>query len=112
MTMQMMGTFTCEAGVFTVMHSQPGPPPFDIKMLGLKSTSICTACWAGYVASYAMWSGRLYLAELRVMADRRELPDICGIYPEGLWDAKYSGLRLPLGHCGDLEITSETACEL
>jgi hypothetical protein len=103
---QATGNLTTEIGVFTVML--PGgdePRPFAPEMLGLKATGFSTGCYDGYVASYAMWKSRLYLAELEILANRRELPDICGIYPEGEWDAKYRGLRLPLGFCGDIYVT-------
>jgi hypothetical protein len=101
---QWTGNLTTEIGAFTVfLPYSDEPRPFDIKMLGLKSSGFCTGCYDGYVASYSMWNSRLFLAELMVIADRRELPDICGIYPER--DAIYRGLRLPLGFCGDMYVT-------
>ena len=103
-----MGNFTTEAGVFTVAPFQNSKRPFNIKMLGIEATGISTACYEGWLPSYAMWAGRLYLAELMVYAYREELPDICGIFPDEphRGNCFYRGLRLPLGFCGDLEVTS------
>lgn len=103
---QATGNLTTEIGAFTVMLPYSDEPrPFEIKMFGLPSSGFCTGCYDGYVASYAMWNSRLFLAELMVVTDRRELPDICGIYPEGEYNATYRGLRLPLGYCGDMYVT-------
>jgi hypothetical protein len=113
MCMQPFGTFTTECGVFTVLTpSYNEPRPFYLGMLGFKDTICSTGCHDGFVASYAMWNGRLFLAELTVLAERHELPDICGIYPESPYprgDSTYRGLRLPLGYSGDLWVTPDDA---
>ncbi len=110
MCRQAQGKLTTECGIFTVRTPDCREPrPFHLGMLGLKATMISTGCSDGFVASYAMWNGRLFLAELRVLTERRDLPDICGIYPESEYprgDSTYLGLRLPLGYSGDLWVES------
>ncbi len=110
MTQPAMGNFTTDAGVFTVAPFQDENRPFDLAMLGIKASGMSTACYEGWLPSYAMWSGRLYLAELNVYAYREELPDICGIFPEepSRGGCYYRGLRLPFGFCGDLDVTTDT----
>ena len=109
MTMPAMGNFTTEAGVFTVAPFQDDNRPFDIAMLGLKSEGVSTDCYEGWLPSYAMWKGRLYLAELWIMTVSQNLPAICGVYPDGNdnWASTYRGLGLPLGFNGDLEVTTD-----
>lgn len=107
MSQQATGNLTTERGIFTVRTPDYREPrPFHLGMLGFKSNIRSTGCYDGFVASYAMWEGRLFLAELCVLVDRREeLPDICGIFPEVRErgeDPTYRGLRLPLGYTGYL----------
>ena len=111
MCRQSFGKLTGECGVFTVFTPNfREPRPFHLGMLGLRTTFSQTGDSDGFLASYALWSGRLFLAELKVNAERHQLPDICGIYPESDYprgEGTYRGLRLPLGYSGDLWVTPD-----
>jgi hypothetical protein len=114
MTQPAMGTFTTEAGVFTVAPFQDENRPFHIKMLGIEPGGFSTACYEGFLPSYAMWKSRLYLDRLWLLGRRCDLPDVCGIAPEcpdkpeEYGTCNYFNLRLPLGFNGDLEVTTDT----
>jgi hypothetical protein len=101
---QREGKLTTECGIFTVRTPDFGEPrPFYLGMLGLKATIRSTGCSDGFVASYHMWGGRLYLQELTVLTEYEKLPEIrgsCLALVDG--EPTYFALHLPLGYTGDL----------
>jgi hypothetical protein len=80
---------------------------FDPAAHGLKPVGKCSACWRGFVCTYAVRDRKLLLDALAVCLDA-PAPALFGVAPkpdEGgarLFDAVYEGLAHPMAYSGGL----------
>ena len=104
-----------------------GAPPFNPEKLGLNPAATCTACWRGYVATFAIREEQLVLARLSIqlgnMGEGRTFipqvgPEINGREPalpvdqHPLFNNVYDNLDLPLQFSGGLLIARDFIHEL
>lgn len=96
---------------------------FDIALFGFQPTPVCSGCWRGYVAKYAIENCALILNNLSVtiLADNEQRiigPDINGVTPTGpnaefdFLNNHYRGLNYKLDYSGELILGSEFIPEL
>ena len=90
--------------------------PFSPREHGLAPVSPHTACWRGYVARYAIASGRLVLRTLRIGTEAAAAARVwCGVQPsrgaaDEMWE--YENVDLPVRYSGGMVIATELRSEL
>jgi hypothetical protein len=90
---------------------------FDPAEHGMRPVGKCSACWHGFVCSYAVEGRRLLLDRLAVYLDE-PAPVLFGVPPKAdegevpLFDVVYEGLRHPVAYSGGLLLGRDFIREL
>ena len=109
MSEQMKDPFIWEGEEWTFVGADHVYDLFDPEGFGLKPKAPHTACWKGFVVTFSIKSGELYLESLRVHTEDDVYPDINGVKAkaDGRSFHAYKKLHMKLKYSGTIIVGQE-----
>ena len=105
MTVQMADLFIWENETWDFIGAENMCSLFHPERFGLSPKAPHTACWRGFVVTFRVTGGRLYLDELEVYCGDGVYPPINGVEAEkGGLDRIYRHIGLPLDYTGTIVV--------
>ncbi len=109
MSQQMKDPFIWEGEEWTFVGADNVYDLFNPEVFGLKPKAPHTACWKGFVVTFSIKSGELYLKSLRVKTEDDVYPDINGVKAkaDGRSFHAYKKLNMKLKYSGKIIVGQE-----